>query len=324
MKKFNFTPLIVALLFLFVSQLQAAPKPVYSNIYIFGDSLSDTGNLASVREDFPLPYYMNRVSNGPVAVEILAERLGFTAQASFHLLGMNSGTNYAVAGANAYGDQAIDLAAQVIAFQVNHGFIAPSDALYVIFIGGNDIRSARGVIDESNAEIIIKAAANEVGLAIESLSQSGAQSFLLVNAPDIGLIPETKLIAEASADPELVMRANSLSESYRKSLRKLHSQYNGKNNIKVIEFDLFQYFNKLIHKAEKFGFTNSTDACFSSEAFVFNDDCINGDNFNEFIFFDEIHPTARVHSLVGNKMAEKVLKGYKKNKKCTRSGRSDR
>lgn len=43
----------------------------YSDVYIFGDSLSDTGNLASVTADLPFPYYMNRVTNGPVAVEVI-------------------------------------------------------------------------------------------------------------------------------------------------------------------------------------------------------------------------------------------------------------
>ena len=75
------------------------------------------------------------------------------------------------------------------------------------------------------------------------------------------------------------------------------------------------HFNKLIENAEAYGFTNSTEACFSSEEFIFNDDCNNGENFDQFVFFDEIHPTARVHSLVGNEMAEKVLKGHNKNQK---------
>jgi len=47
----------------------------YTQVYVFGDSLSDTGNLASVTGDFPSsPFYMNRVSNGAVAVEILANK----------------------------------------------------------------------------------------------------------------------------------------------------------------------------------------------------------------------------------------------------------
>ncbi len=46
----------------------------FSAVYVLGDSLSDTGNLASApgQGDFPPPFFENRVSNGPVAVETLA------------------------------------------------------------------------------------------------------------------------------------------------------------------------------------------------------------------------------------------------------------
>ncbi len=44
-------------------------KAQFSQLYTFGDSLSDTGNLASITLDFPPPFFMNRISNGPVAVE---------------------------------------------------------------------------------------------------------------------------------------------------------------------------------------------------------------------------------------------------------------
>ena len=75
----------------------------FSNMYIFGDSLSDTGNRATVTGDFPAPFFMNRVSNGQVAVEVLATSLGLSADASRHLVGPAVGTNYAVAGARAGG-----------------------------------------------------------------------------------------------------------------------------------------------------------------------------------------------------------------------------
>jgi hypothetical protein len=38
----------------------------YSELIVFGDSLSDTGNLASLTIDFPRPYYKNRVLQAKV------------------------------------------------------------------------------------------------------------------------------------------------------------------------------------------------------------------------------------------------------------------
>ena len=151
MIKNNLSKIILALLLIFSSWVQADTS--FSRVYVFGDSLSDTGNLASIFGPFPMPpFYKNRVSNGPVGVEVLAQKLGHTAEASLHLIGPSVGSNYAVAGANALGSDPIDLGTQVLAFQANHGFIAPPDALYVVFIGGNDVRSSRGRADLSDAK----------------------------------------------------------------------------------------------------------------------------------------------------------------------------
>ena len=186
--RFIFIPLLLCISFL------ANAENTYSKVYIFGDSLSDTGNLASVIGPFPAPYYQNRVSNGPLAVDILTAKLATNADASLHLLGLNNGKNYAVAGAKASGNEPIDLNTQILSFQANHGFIAPSDALYVILIGGNDIRSALYETDLTTADSIINSAGNKVQDAVKSLNLIGAQSFLIINVPNIALIPETHFI----------------------------------------------------------------------------------------------------------------------------------
>ena len=302
MLKRSLLKITIPLLLVFVSWAQA--DTTFSRVYVFGDSLSDTGNLASVTGPFPLPFYMNRVSNGPVGVETLAAQLGHTADPSLHLLGLNVGSNYAVAGANAFGNEPIDLNTQVLSFQVNHGFIAPADALYVMFIGGNDVRSAREVADYSTAKLVVQAAANEVRQAIETLIQIGARSFLLINSPNIGVIPETRLIANATNNPELVKHARKLSNEYRRALHVFSVQIKDINQVDIVEFDLYKFFNKLVKNAEYHGFTNSTDACFSSVTFNFHPDCNFGANFDQFIFFDEIHPTARAHALAGEALFE--------------------
>jgi outer membrane lipase/esterase len=286
-----------------------------SRIFIFGDSLSDTGNFTSLFGNFPEPpfYMMNRVSNGPVGVEILAERLGLTADASLHFLGASVGSNYSVAGARAINTQPIDLNSQVMFFLANHNSAAPSDALYVIFIGGNDLRDARGVVDPSvglvvpsrtEAKVIVRDAASGVRNTIEALAQVGARKFLLVNFPNIGAIPETRLLADAFGNPKLIKDAHKVSKQYRKSLHKIAKQLEDESEIEIVEFDLFKFFKKLLRKANHLGFTNTTEACFSSITFSFHPDCNFGANFDQFIFFDEIHPTARVHALVGEALFE--------------------
>lgn len=290
--------ILIPLLLIITTWAQADNS--FSRVFIFGDSLSDTGNLASVTGNFPPPYYMNRVSNGPVAVDTLATQLGHTAEASLHLIGPEVGSNYAVAGANAFGDEPIDLKTQILSFHANHGFVAPADALYVIFIGGNDIRSARDIPDTSIAQSIVQSATYEVRLAIESLAQAGAHSFMLINAPNVGLIPETQLIASATNNPDLIQRSRELSQHYRVKLHVMLVQLQQTLSINIVEFDLFKFFNKLVKKSDDFGFSNATDACFSLATLSFHPDCNFGLNADQFIFFDEIHPTTRAHTIVGD------------------------
>ena len=90
-----------------------------TELVVFGDSLSDTGNLGCG----PLPYYDSRCSNGPVWVEGLADGLGGSALPSD-----GGGTNFAVAGARS--DEVLD--SQIPAYL--SGGVDPS-AIHVIWIG---------------------------------------------------------------------------------------------------------------------------------------------------------------------------------------------
>ena len=79
----------------------------YTNIYVFGDSLSDNGNL-SMAPGAPAGT-PSRFTNGPVAVEIVAGALGLALTPSDHLNGGFSGNNFAVAGAKAIDEDGNDI-----------------------------------------------------------------------------------------------------------------------------------------------------------------------------------------------------------------------
>lgn len=105
----------VSLLAAMASSALAAP---YSAEYVFGDSLSDRGNLAEAvyHSNFPNPPSSHdSFTNGPVAVQVLAQSFGLNADPSLWLTGFRDvyglfggasyvpGTNYAVAGATSRG-----------------------------------------------------------------------------------------------------------------------------------------------------------------------------------------------------------------------------
>ncbi len=288
--------------------LTAIAGQAYSSIYVFGDSLSDTGNFTTIFGPLPEPpYYQGRrLSNGPVAVEVLAEHLALPLNTSMHLIGFPTGNNYAVAGARAGGDTPVDLSTQQQLFFLAHGGVAPVDALYVIFFGGNDIRLARNEPDNAIANAYLDMATQAVGDLIRSLRNAGGQHFLVVNAPDIGSIPETRLIAESIGNILLMQRASLQSRYYNHRLNEQLRAIEHASDISITRFDLFNLTNLLLRLSPVLGFTNSTDGCFSPFTGIFHPDCDAGNNVDDFFFVDEIHPTARIHQYVGDALARVV------------------
>lgn len=223
----------------------------YSNVYIFGDSLSDTGNLGSIGYSIPPPYFNKRFSNGPLAIETFTAKLGKTAEASLHLIGESVANNFAVAGATASPDTSDnhnDLETQISYFQANHAYIAPADALYVIFLGGNDIRIALRQTDPAIAESILQNGNDKISSAIKTLKQMGARSFLVINSPNIALIPETKITATVNGNPDYIKRAQHLTRRYNKKVHHTVNKLEDEDEIDITEFNLYKLFNKIVKK----------------------------------------------------------------------------
>ena len=226
----RFTLCIIALL----TTLPAWSGNQFNSLYVFGDSLSDTGNLASLSQPFPLPFFNNRITNGPNSVDVLAQQLGLSAEASLHLVGPAIGTNYSVAGARAGGEDVIDLSAQISAFLINQGGTAPQDALYIVFIGGNDIRDAR---DKNDIRLSIRTVINAVKTErkqIQKLIDAGAKNIMVYNAPDIGRIPDTQIAAQIANDNRLARRATNFSRLYNILLKFNLKNLEFKNSINFI------------------------------------------------------------------------------------------
>lgn len=296
---------LAVVLLLWIAPVAADDEASFGTLYVFGDSLSDTGNLAAIRGDFPTPYYRNRVSNGPLAIDALAERLGLSARASLYLLGRQEGGNYAVAGARARGNDLIDLSSQVVMFLAQQGNDAPEHALYVVFIGGNDVRDARDELNAERANAIVDDAVSEIANNIQLLRRAGARSLLVMNSPDIGLLPENALLTAASGDRFVAQRATRVSERFRvqlgRALQRLRREH---DEVWLQEVDIFTASRLIARQAAQFGISNTTDACFSSQISTFHPDCVGGAGFDRFYFFDEIHPTAKVHGLIGEAIYE--------------------
>ena len=267
----------------------AIAQSSFDRLVIFGDSLSDTGNLASVTTDFPFPFYQNRISDGPVLVDYLAAELGLDARASED----NDGDNFAVSGGNILGNDREDLRSQIDSF-LTRSPMASESSLYFVMMGGNDLRDIRS-LNSVAADLRISQVLDALDQQLDRLYESGARTFLIANVANVGRIPET--LARLPNDPDIAARAESYVRAYNNALAQRLSMFSNRAGVSLGTFDLFSALEEILDNADSLGFTQTEVGCFDLSRFRFQDDCFFGRRFDRFVFFDSIHPTGKTNQL---------------------------
>ncbi|MDM9379947.1 SGNH/GDSL hydrolase family protein [Chlorogloeopsis sp. ULAP01] len=260
----------------------------YSNkineLYVFGDSLSDIGNrfknTGRVSPPSP-PYFQGRYSNGPVWVEYLSSNLG---------LNNKQINNFAYGGATTLNSTVNDIPgvlAQVYSFTKAHQKVN-TNALYILWAGANDYLS--GVADST-------ASVSNLSNAIQSLVTAGAKNILIANLPDLGKLPVTRNSPYSSSLSSVTSAHN---RELAKSLNFLSQKLD--NDTHFIELDVSLLYREAIANPAKFGFTNVTSPCVNNFAVC--------DNPDEFLFWDDIHPTTVAHRILGEAALKELKIAY--------------
>ncbi len=282
----------------------------FSRLVAFGDSLSDSGNalvltggFTSVAPFDPIPsapYKKGRFSNGKVWIERLAAELGLKKGGKPALKRPGINTNYAVGGARAGGLGPFDLSGQVSLFLSDFGFAAPSDGLYVMWFGGNDIRDGLEAfaLDPTGATSvgIITAAVQAEASNIVALYTAGARTFLIVNAPNLAVVPGI-----TGQGPAAVAGALQLSQAYNAGLNAaLDGLSLALPGIDIQRFDAFSLLTTIVNNPDEYGFTNAVTPCLTF--FVATDaEC---QKPKKYIFWDVIHPTRKAHKVVAGEVED--------------------
>jgi phospholipase/lecithinase/hemolysin len=260
----------------------------FNQIYAFGDSLTDNGNLFAASGDTfpPYPYYEGRISNGPVWVEYLAKDWGIKLN-DFAYAGATTGTQNVVN--QQYPQIQLPplpgLSQEVQSFVGNNPF-ADSQALYIIWAGTNDYLGG-GI---TNPSVPVTNLLNSV----TSLASVGAKNFLIVNLPNLGSIPAT----QGTANSENLNLLTGLYNSALSQTFNLFSQQ--KPNLDIQIFDVNSFFNEVTNNKQEFGLTNVTDACLNITAQTI---CSNP---NQYLFWDSIHPTTYADSLIAKEVEKEI------------------
>jgi phospholipase/lecithinase/hemolysin len=290
--------------FLFSGIVLATPL---HNIVVFGDSLSDNGNLYEfMKHQLPPapPYFEGRFSNGPVWIEHLAASY-FPDSPSTHLL------DYAFGGAGVSEDESVDdvlftLRREVNTYLLAHDGKASADSLFVVWIGANNYLAMPEEVEQTVQDV-------NAGIlhSLQRLVDKGAKHILVVNIPDLGKTPAA---IEFDAVDILTYYSKEHNKSLDNTVTNLKKQY---PDVEWLYFDMNDAFGEVIDNPELYGFHNVTGTCSNS---VVNEltkksvltmvskvtpDTSKG-ACDGYLFFDLVHPTAHAHDILADR-AKRML-----------------
>jgi phospholipase/lecithinase/hemolysin len=294
----------------------AAAGAPFSAMYVFGDSLSDTGNVSLAttgRIPVSPPYADRSFSNGAVWAQDLATSLGLPAlQPS-----LSGGTDFAYGGANTgstpqHQANGTDLTSQFDQFTAQVG-TPQTGALYAIWIGSNDVLDIANDASLSPAQQqadVAAAVTNEVSV-IDALVGRGARNFLVLDVPDLGKTPD-----EISRGAAAAATASSLAFLYNSELAGALQGLQSSGVVKVNLVDTFSLVDEVVAQPSLYGFSNVTDPVWTGNVSSSSSGTLNatGAAQNQFLYFDSLHPTSQAHALLATDMASilsgTALQGY--------------
>lgn len=238
------------------------------DIVIFGDSLSDIGNV-------------DRYTNGAVWLEALAKKCKLPSLECSKLGGSNFAYGGAKSGENENED-ILDVGNQIRSYLSRHDGKADEDILYVIWVGGNDFLDKRNPLD----------LVGNIRLHIEELAGAGAKKFLVPNLPSLTHAPRGGELVQSIVNHLLKYLPSSFEaplkaivnrllyvtmDLYNVKLKQMLSHIEVIKGIRVYYLDTFDLFNKMFKNLESFGFKEKSE-----------------------LFYDALHPSAKAHEVIAD------------------------
>lgn len=263
---------------------------LFSDIYVFGDSLSDTDAYKN-GTNF-------RGSNGDLWVEYLAPQIG---------LSYDQTKNFAQ-----YGATTGQIKGQVDAYLSFTGGLVDPNALYTVWGGPNDLFDQMGSLDLFSSTLandinsIINTGVGNIVTAVSSLSAAGANNILVPNMPNLGITPGglwlDQYLATTTGLEGLVGLGELVSQEFNSALAASLMA----SSTDVLLIDTFSFLNDVVMDPAAFGFSDVANGCVSNlvgdlEAAPGFSDCAGH------LYFDIVHPTTAAHALLADRFYARAV-----------------
>jgi phospholipase/lecithinase/hemolysin len=288
------------------------PDPDYTSIVVFGDSLSDTGNVADLTltkygVEIPGPYadytagrFTDGADTQPAAQNyfgVWVEQLADSFPSKPPVVNsLDGGTDYAYGfattgsgtGVFTFGPSDslfvnVDNVGQQITDYLATKPKITSKTLFVVWGGAIDVLYA------TTEDEVINAGINQT-LNIQRLIDAGATQFLIPNLPPLGSVPRL------NGSPTTSIPATQASALYNQVLSggvDLLRFFDFEKHPQLSELDVFSLFKKIVASPSTYSLVNVT---MSSQGMAVDPDT--------YLFWDDLHPTTRGHNILAVTAAE--------------------
>jgi outer membrane lipase/esterase len=323
---------------------QAIPFSDISQVYFFGDSLSDSGfnNNFTLLNGFPAKaptfttfggytwaQYVARDIKGyplptgpfPTTTDRITNNTTPTYPGPVPFVTPDlTGIDYACGGATTNSNPGVDLiwAPSVQQQIANYLATAPArldpKAVYFIWSGANDILAALSQVPLSNQIQLLQVAdsttSNIVNL-VEILSAHGAKRIVVMSLPNVGSTPLVSGLALQLGDPTIPAQVKNLSFIFGSMLNQKLGGVIARHHVKILYFDAYTALDNLITNAK-----NGVPTVVDSQAFYFdnyttpvcgNVEAILCPNTSDnYIFADTVHPTDMAHRALSLEVERRI------------------
>jgi phospholipase/lecithinase/hemolysin len=301
--------LFSSFLFTFSAVLTYAQN--YTSIVVFGDSLSDTGNVADLTQakygfrlpgpgpDFEFDYTDGRFTDGADTIPaarnyfgVWVEQLAATFPAKPVVkASLDGGTDYAYGFATTGSGTGIftfgpgdELSVKVknIGQQITD-YLATKPrinekTLFIVWGGAIDILNATSNKDVINAAV-------DQAVNVQRLILAGATQFIIPNLPPLGAVPRL------NGSPTTSIPATKASVLFNQTLGAgiaILRDFNPGRHLNLVQLNVFGLINQIISSPSTYALVDVTT---SSQG-------ISTVNPDTYLFWDDLHPTTRGHNIL--------------------------